>query len=263
MNQYQTISNLKEDAKGKLTGRFGNAIIVCVLPVLTTAAINFSEAMFSGTLGVVSTLFSDRSALAGAYSMGAGIALHLVSYLFSQLLSAVIGIFSAGISLYFLNLACGRSASISDLFYGFQYCFGKSLTISLAITLVETVAFLPYYIFNLLFSLSRDPGYLPGVIVCLGIGLLLSLPITLGLSQSYFLLLDFPQYSGKELLLCSMRLMKGHRWELFRTRLSFLPLSLLGALSFGVGDLWVTPYINMTLALYFLNLMRSREANPL
>ena len=31
---------------------------------------------------------------------------------------------------------------------------------------------------------------------------------------------------------------------------------ILGALSFGIGNLWITPYMNMTLALYFLDIMK-------
>ena len=71
--------------------------------------------------------------------------------------------------------------------------------------------------------------------------------------QAYYLLLDFPQYNAMELMKLSFRIMKGHKWELFCLQMSFLPLGFLCLLSFGIGSLWLVPYMNMTQTLYFLD----------
>ena len=44
----------------------------------------------------------------------------------------------------------------------------------------------------------------------------------------------------------SKKITNGHKWDLFVLDLSFLGWELLGALSYGVGNLWITPYISMT-----------------
>ena len=53
--------------------------------------------------------------------------------------------------------------------------------------------------------------------------------------------------------------MKGHKWELFCLQMSFLPLGFLCLLSFGIGNLWLVPYLNMTQTLYFLDLMQNER----
>ena len=50
-----------------------------------------------------------------------------------------------------------------------------------------------------------------------------------------------------------------HKWELFCLQMSFLPLGFLCLLSFGIGTLWLVPYMNMTQTLYFLDLMQNER----
>ncbi len=54
-------------------------------------------------------------------------------------------------------------------------------------------------------------------------------------------------------------MMKGHKRRLFRLELSFLPLMLLCVLSFGIGFLWLNPYMQMTYTCFFLDLMNPRD----
>ena len=61
-------------------------------------------------------------------------------------------------------------------------------------------------------------------------------------------------------MLLSIRIMKGKKRKLFTIQLSFLPLMLLSMLTLGIGDLWLTPFMNMTMALYFLDIMRPKAA---
>ena len=49
--------------------------------------------------------------------------------------------------------------------------------------------------------------------------------------------------------------MKGHKWRLFKLELSFLPLQIICMLSFGIGNLWLNPYMRMTYTEFFLDLM--------
>ena len=79
--------------------------------------------------------------------------------------------------------------------------------------------------------------------------------ISLKYSQVYYLLLDFPDYSAKELLKMSWKLMKGNAGRLLYLQVSFLPMTLTGILSFGIGFLFVLPYQNMTYTLFYLDLI--------
>ena len=55
----------------------------------------------------------------------------------------------------------------------------------------------------------------------------------------------------------SCRMMEGHRIEFLKLILSFAGYACLGVLSFGLGFLWVYPYVRQSLAFYHLGL---REA---
>ena len=79
-------------------------------------------------------------------------------------------------------------------------------------------------------------------------------------SQCYYLMLDFPNKTAGEILSLSLRLMRGQKGRLFCILLSFLPLLLLGWLSI-VGTIWVGPYLQMAMALFYLDIMKPAQKN--
>ena len=56
----------------------------------------------------------------------------------------------------------------------------------------------------------------------------------------------------------SFSLMKGHKWELFVLVCSFLGWAILGAFTFGILYIWLVPYMNTTLMLYYDKLKEAR-----
>ncbi|MBS9338776.1 DUF975 family protein [Fructobacillus sp. M2-14] len=57
----------------------------------------------------------------------------------------------------------------------------------------------------------------------------------------------------------SRELMDGHKWELFVLYLSFLGWGIVVFFTFGIGTLWLTPYMNMTLAGFYDHLKKEAE----
>ena len=49
--------------------------------------------------------------------------------------------------------------------------------------------------------------------------------------------------------------MKGNVGRLLYLQVSFIPMTLAGLLSFGIGFLFVLPYQNMTYTLFYLDLI--------
>ena len=78
-------------------------------------------------------------------------------------------------------------------------------------------------------------------------------------APAFFLLHDFPQYTAKELLTRSRKLMSGNKGRLFYIYLSYIPLLFLGTLSCGIALLWVIPYMNATLAEFYMDIIRNRS----
>lgn len=252
MKQYKKNYELKNAAKDKLEGKYGGAILILLL--------NQVIAWFAGRL--INSLKANT--IHSVYAMSSSVnAAEGVSLLFEVVFLAaniLLGVMNAGIALYFLNIACGQQPFTRDLFYGFRNDSKKALVISTVITLCNTLCLGPGQYLSQKFLTTRDVKWVAPAMIATLVGACIYVPISLGISLSFFLMLDFPDSSGKETLQHCWRLMKGNRKRLFLLELSFLPLMLLCLLSFGIGLLWLGPYMQMTYTYFFLDLMNPKEA---
>lgn len=65
-------------------------------------------------------------------------------------------------------------------------------------------------------------------------------------SHHFLLVAEFPELGIRKALRISILITRGHRWDIFVTGLTFIPLFILGLLTFGIGFLWIGPYMRMT-----------------
>ena len=70
-------------------------------------------------------------------------------------------------------------------------------------------------------------------------------------SQAYYVKIDHPDYTWRQCLKESEALMKGYKFRFFILQLSFLGWEIVGALAFGIGVLWVSPYEFCTFANFY------------
>lgn len=237
-----------------MSGKYGSAMLVSPLMKFALSfVVLFPFIMILTMLSILDTLLNGRPTNEELITV--------VTFVFTLLSSILVGVLNTGSSLFYLNIACGRRYSISDVFFGFRWQFKKSLALSAVTILWANLCMLPYQFFNYLYTYDPHVKWLMGMVLSYGIGVIVQLPVSLMLSQSFYLLLDFPKYSTKELLKLSIRVMKGHKGRLFFLQLSFIPLALLCILSFGIGYLWLYPYMNMTLALFFLDVMNPQKVS--
>lgn len=79
-------------------------------------------------------------------------------------------------------------------------------------------------------------------------GLLLIVP---GLIKIYsyaltpYLLKDFPELSANQCINLSIKMMKGHKFDLFYLHLSFIGWIVLACFTGGIGLFWLVPYISV------------------
>ena len=73
-------------------------------------------------------------------------------------------------------------------------------------------------------------------------------------SMTYYVLEDNPELSGDKAIEESMRLMDGHKWQLFCLHLSFIGWALLCILTLGIGILWLVPYMQTAQAAFYENI---------
>jgi len=251
MNHFKKPYELKNMAKDMLQGRYGSAMLILLIHSMITG----SAAMF---ISFVNAL-TEETATALSGSGSAALILSVVFEAIYFVAASLLGIMQAGISLFFLNMACGQPYSLANLFYGFQKDSGKFLILSGASALCNVVCLSPYEYMAGYFFTYRDSSILPYTFAVMAVGLCIYVPVSLGLSQSFYLMLDYPDRTAKEILALSFQIMKKKKGKLFYLQLSFLPMLFLCVLSCGIGFLWVQPYMQMTYACFFLDIMKPSE----
>lgn len=242
MNRFKSSAELKASAREHLLGHYGTVIgaflIVSALMGIVTIAVS---------------LIVDLGTIPGT----------IIYYAIMFLVSILTGLFSSGSAYLYLKLICGRPVSVGDLFYGFQLYPDKAIVIQAWITLITYLSSLPQIVLNyMMMANANHLGKMMNLMLPYALSLILSGVVSVMLSlfyaQTYFLLHDFPQYTARELLQKSRRLMVHHKGRLFYLYVSFLPLLLLGLLSWGLALLWVIPYMAATEAEFFLDLIRNK-----
>ncbi len=168
-------------------------------------------------------------------------------------------ILSVGSMFLYLNICRGRTFQFKDLFFGFthrpEHISGYFAVIAAATIFCSAVP-------SVLLVLALRSGN-----ALWGIGLLAAVPLciagyfrlTLGYAMFPYLYADSPWKTSRELLRESQRMMNGSKLRYFRLQLSFLGILLLGFLSFGIGMIWISPYMTTTSTQFYLNLISAEE----
>lgn len=239
MNPYLSSSGLKALARGQLIGHYGTVAGAYFIHMLCITPLTFA----------VASLFAESTLMNLILSTTA-----------SFLISLVSGLFIAGEAYMYLKIACNQPVTIGDLFFGFQHENQKVLALQAVITGLSILTSLPASAVGFISSIYSENSTLNGIyIILFAAGLVVDLIISLMLSQAFFLMLDFPEYTPKQLLVKSISLMKKNKWRLFRVQFSFFPLVFLGYLSCGIGLLWVQPYMMATEANFYLDLIKKKQ----
>lgn len=156
----------------------------------------------------------------------------LISYVLMGAASCVFGIgelivggsIETGVALIFLKLSYRANPEIGELFTPFQNFV------------------------NTFFA-----GFLVGLFTFLWSLLLIVPGIVKGIaySQTFYIMTEHPEYTGREAIDASQELMQGHKWEYFVLGLSFIGWFLLSTLTFGILLFYVKPYYEATMAEYY------------
>ncbi|AKS38122.1 membrane protein [Anoxybacillus gonensis] len=215
------LSSLRREARKALKGKWGSAVLLILVYALVTMVVPFGvEVVFSG--GWEAWLYQET------VPVSASIVSMFVSFALIPL--------SVVLYWVFLDAYRNEPIRIAPLFTVYQN--GK-----LALKLIGTSLLFGLFVFlwSLLFII-------PGIIK------------SLSYSQTFFLLKDHPEYSALQAISESKKRMKGYKGKLFLLYLSFIGWGLLSMLTFGIGFLWLVPYIYTSLAAFYDQFIRTQEA---
>lgn len=137
-----------------------------------------------------------------------------------------------GYQTLFLGAVRGGEATAKDLFEGYnKELFSRVLTTTLL-----------YYVYVFLWSLLL---LIPGCIKAYSY------------AMTPFILKDNPEMKNNAAIEESMRMMDGHKLELFLLDLSFIGWAILSILTCCIGFLWLVPYMNMARVNFYEDLKKA------
>lgn len=76
-----------------------------------------------------------------------------------------------------------------------------------------------------------------------------------------YIIMDEPELTAKQAIARSCEIMQGRRWKLFCLYLSFIGWGILSLLTFGIGFLWLVPYMNASIAAFYEDARAEYEAS--
>ena len=238
---HKTIKELKTSARGSLLGHYKVVITALIFSVIIVSLINIPF---------------DRMTQQGiAYSVPSRIVLGTAGSFIVSLLSSLLNI---GIAQIHLRIARRQETSFRDILYGFQNRPDKFLGYSAMIVVISVICVLPGVIVAMIAtSLSPSGGdvalilVLAGAVLCI-IGCIILIILMLGWALAPYLLLDQPHLCVMDAMKKSRRLMRGNKGRLFALTLSFLGWILFSVLTFGLGLLWILPYLTQSRIWFYL-----------
>lgn len=215
------ISELKKHALRSLDANWGKAIGVMFLILLSGALTSLAEIIGSGGFSTWWELESHE------LPWSATVANILVSF-------ALIP-FTIGCYWFFLNLSRRKNPTVLDTLEPYQK--GKVMWKLIGASIVQGIF---VFLWTLLFII---PGIIKGF----------------AYSQTFFILKDHPEMGILDAITESRKRMNGLKWKYFLMNLSFIGWAILALLTFGIGYLFLLPYVYTTQGAFYQHLIADDE----
>lgn len=240
-------ATLKQHAKLFLKQHYWTAFAVCLVAIILGAS--------SQSIQVVEKITPETgesiSQATEWFSTGSGTLFDMITAPFRMLTRGILGLLTIGVGLFFValrlvvgnNLRVGRARYFNHAIAGdnrFDYLFstfkrGEWVELTFKLFYLDVVIFL----WSLLLVI-------PGIIK------------TYQYKFVPFILAENPKYSIKQAMALSTSMTDNDKMNLFVLDLSFLGWYFLGSLLFGIGGMFVEPYVKATEA----TLYRLKEVRP-
>lgn len=253
-------SELRKEARETLKGKWVKAICI----TLAFMAITFAIGYIQGLVGKENPLYD-----------------------IIDLAYAIISIpLSFGLLVCFIKLKRGEEVNAFDFFKEGFSRFGKSWGITLH-TLLRLI--LPYiclfitgfpllliFILNFFYlfvdaeafgyyidlsTIEQLPYILPILIILFILAIIYMIRKSLLYVFAYNISYDNPELTSKECVLKSAELMKRNRRNYFMLELSFIGWAILALCTFGIGMLWLTPYMQIATVCFYERIAKVETKN--
>lgn len=176
--------------------------------------------------------------------------IYYLAYFIIALIELLLG---SGVKRIHLMIARGQAARVSDMFWVLKNRPDRILIGGFVYTLISWIPLLPSFLFDMMTPDGLSKTSVLAISELLwAFGLLLGFLLTLPIYFIFWLYADDPDIDTAEAFRSSISLMRGAKWRFCLMALSFIGWMLLGALSLGIGFLWIMPYIDQACTNFYL-----------
>ncbi len=227
------IKELKRIARGNLQGRFLTFIRVYIF---CTLIVSLLEIPFSLTTNEVP--FSTPN---------------IIYYIATILIGIASVVLTAGQYRLHLRLARSGEMHLSEVFVPVRFHSDQFIFTEMILFGISLITMLPMFGgIYLIYTGKNMQDYIIALVASM-ISLILGIYISLSFDLVYFVMIDDENLSMIQALKYTMKMVKTHKRRYLYLQLSFLGVLLLCGLSFGIGFLWVQPYMVHTTTLFYLD----------
>ena len=242
--------DFRKEARVKLSGKWGSAVVIILLYMLFTWLIGFIRGMFDNTaLGGLISLCQTLISV----PIGYGLVYSFIKLFNKEDVSPFDFISSGfknfgrswGLALYtFLKLLLPMILMIVALFLIFGGFFGSIFPVIQQNPNVADINQVISTIDTSSLNTSALSVSLVGFILLIVSSVLMT-TWSYYYKIAYIVAIDEPDLTSKEAVNKSKEYMIGNRWKLFCLEFSFIGWAILATLTFGIGFLWLVPYMQI------------------
>ena len=175
-------------------------------------------------------------------------------YLASFIITLIELLLNCGVKRIHLSIARGQQAQVSDMFWVIKNRPDRILIGGFLITLIAWIPLIPSFVFDLTAPETLSTGMYLMISELLSMtGLFVGFLITLPLYFVFWIYAEDPDIDTREASRSSLSLTRGAKWRLVLMELSFIGWLLLGALTIGIGLLWIMPYMEQSFTNFYLD----------
>ncbi len=233
-----------------------------------------AQAQFKSVASNRDLMADARAALSGNWGLAIGgvlvyflvaVVLAVIPYLGSVVSFIITGPLMLGWNLFFLMLARRQPGSVGMIFDGFKQ-FGTGFLAYLLMALLIIAWALPGIIVIIVMAVLSFKPILGGTLPPAGMMMILVPLMILAMipamiaqfrySMTYFVINDTPGIGPMDAIQRSSQMMRGNKWKLFCLQCRFIGWSFLCLFTFGIGFLWLVPYMMTSKAAFYEELSK-------
>ena len=187
----------------------------------------------------------------------------IIGYLANILISPILGF---GLLSTYFKLSRNKEATyFGFLTDGFEKT-GKIIAVFLRVLLKLLLPFLLYFVAIIILSASTITENIILSIICfvaIFFAFAWIVVKSYGLMLAMYILFDESELSSKDIVNKSEALMKGNKLDIFFLQLSFIGWVILAALTFGIGNFWLYPYMEVSQIKFYEKLSGTTNTDPI